>query len=152
MVLDSLLAISTLYEHPQYMHSFRTTRDLSGSPSRGREKIDMRTLDRIAVPPKVDENHMNALRAYNRAIETFRRRMNDGNATPLLVLLSCVLFICIEVIRDNVFAAITLYTNGFNMIKQYDSVIANEQEQSKQVHDTCVATCAKQMQIQALSP
>ena len=102
---------------------------MSGNPSRRIEKLDMRTLDRIAVPPRVDENHINALRAYNRAIRTLNQRMNDGTVTPLLMLLSCVLFICIEVIRDNVFAAITLYTSGFNMLKQYDSAIVNENEQ-----------------------
>lgn len=46
--------------------------------------------------------------------------MSEGKATHAVALLSCVLFICIETIRDDVFAAMSLFTQGTNMLKSID--------------------------------
>ena len=57
-------------------------------------------------PP--DEYHIRALQIYNRAMRGFQLRVEDGKATLLLALLSCLLFICIELIRDDIFLALSL--------------------------------------------
>ena len=128
VILDSLLAISTLYEHPQFLATFRD----NASPT------SASNCDEVAAPqnphfndlPPPDEFHANALRLYNRAIRGFQQRMKEGQVTPLLALLSCALFSCIEVIRDDVFAALSLFERGNEMLNQYASTIAKQKDQA----------------------
>lgn len=108
-VLDSLLAISVLYEHPQFLASFHGNPRQSSNPdSPGTGFEGPRTLD---------AHHTHALQLYNRAIKRLNARMDEGKATHTVALLSCVLFICIETIRDDVFAAMSLFTQGTKMLK-----------------------------------
>lgn len=110
LVLDAVMAISILYEHPQYLPSF----SLKGPGE----------LQKFSAPttlPVPDTNHARALRLYNRAIRGFKQRMEEGKATPLLALLSCVLFICIEIIRDDVMAAFDLFTKGTKILQTMQS-------------------------------
>lgn len=103
-VLDSLLAISIFYEHPKYRASFR-----------------------IQHPP-ADDSDISALKYFNRAVKTVKKQIECGAASPLLALLSCLLFICVEVIRDDVLAALTLFTKGCEMMRQFESAIAREKK------------------------
>lgn len=111
-VLDSLLAISVLYEHPQYMASF------TGKLGTGPDQDNPGTS--FEAPTPLDDHHVHALRLYNRAIRRFSAQMADGKANHAVALLSCVLFICIETIRDNVFAAMGLFTQGINILKRVE--------------------------------
>lgn len=62
----------------------------------------------------VDEHHARALRYYNRSISALR----GHQLSPSLALLSCVLFIAVELIRDNVFAALSLLHRGAQLLRQ----------------------------------
>jgi len=131
LILDSLLAISTLYEHPQYLESFsQDTEPIEQPIGDGMKTPALQTgHSSEAVRPKLDPNHAKALVAYNRAIEAMRRAMTCGTATPLLALLSCTLFFCIEVIRDDVFAALALFSKGSELLKQFADTEFAGQEQ-----------------------
>ena len=80
------------------------------------------------VPPPPDEFHSSALMHYNRAIRLFKERVESGSATPLLAISSCALFFCIEVIRDNVFAACSLINHGVKMLQHYASSIPQDKQ------------------------
>lgn len=118
IVLDALLAISTLYEHPQFMKSFYPPRDTEKS-TKTRHQSGTIVQPAMSRPP-LDEFHADALMHYNRAMRRFKERLDEGKATPLLALLTCALFICTEVIRDNVFGALVLFTQGVKLLKEYE--------------------------------
>lgn len=121
-MLDSLLAISVLYEHPQYLASF--THDPRAAPTPDNPGAS------FEGPPTIGSHHSHALRLYNRAIQRFTVQMQQGKATSIAALLSCVLFICIETIRDNVFGAMGLFVQGTNMLKQMDRTKMTSDEES----------------------
>ena len=129
VILDCLLAISTLYEHPQYVISYR-------SKSEKRQgafelvKRGQRLVQRHNGSP-IDVNHAKALKFYNRAIKGYRQQMNDGSASPVLALVSCILFTCVETIRDHVEDAMTLFQHGVEMLNQYSRYISSESEMGK---------------------
>lgn len=111
-MLDSLLAISVLYEHPQFLASF------TGKPGESPSTDNPGTS--FEGPPELDEHHAHALKLYGRAIQLLTTRINDGDASPATALLSCVLFICVETIRDNILAAMGLFVQGMNLLKDID--------------------------------
>ncbi|KAK4541983.1 hypothetical protein LTR36_007183 [Oleoguttula mirabilis] len=119
-VLDSLLAISTLYEHPQFLTSF-TSGEAIIQPVGDGMKTPALQLGESAARP-LDPHHAAALKAYNRAMQDLRRRIESGKATPLLALFSCVMFITIEVLRDDLVAAVVLFTKGTELLKQFGTV------------------------------
>ena len=111
---DCILAISTLYEHPQFLSSFYSNPE--GTPPTPTAN-DQGTLDGF---------HKNALEHYNDAIRALRRKILEGKVTPYLALLSCSLFLCIELIRDDVFAARELHRMGAGLLQQYEQSIETE--------------------------
>ena len=116
VILDCLLAISTLYEHPQYVTSFRSKSETRQSAF---ELVKRSwTPAGEGVEPPVDANHGKALKLYNRAIRRLNKRMNDDKACHCLALVSCILFICIETIRDRAHTVMFLYKNGVEMLNQ----------------------------------
>ncbi|TKA78274.1 hypothetical protein B0A55_04739 [Friedmanniomyces simplex] len=119
LVLDSILAISTLYEHPQYLASFLQDSEPIKRPIDDGMNTPAPQTPLPAKRPALDVHHAKALVAYNRAIDAVRKKMETGTATPLLALLSCTLCFCIEVIRDNVFAALALFSKGSDMLGQF---------------------------------
>ncbi|KAK5693111.1 hypothetical protein LTR97_010587 [Elasticomyces elasticus] len=122
-VMDSIIAISTLYEHPQYLKSFQQ----HSEPI----KLPIGISDGLPAPDgTIDGNHARALVAYNRAIEGIRMQLKTGTATPLIALLSCTLFFCIEVIRDDIFAALALFSKGRSLLHQFAKVEFSPQEKS----------------------
>jgi hypothetical protein len=54
--------------------------------------------------------------------------MNDGSASPALALVSCILFVCVETIRDHVHAAMALYERGIEMLNQYSESMTTTSE------------------------
>ena len=62
------------------------------------------------------------------AIRQFKDRVARGLATPSLVLTTCLLFYCIETIRDNVFAALALVKHGVGMLEHYTSTETGQQQ------------------------
>ncbi|KAK5175893.1 uncharacterized protein LTR77_001033 [Saxophila tyrrhenica] len=114
IVTDCILAISTLYEHPQFLSSFYSNPSgtMRTHVSNGGEELDV--------------FHVDALVHYNKAIRTFKVRLAEGKVTPSLALLSCLLFLCTEMIRDNVFAALELHTRGADMLQQYEEDLRGE--------------------------
>ncbi|KAK5134557.1 hypothetical protein LTR08_006342 [Meristemomyces frigidus] len=116
-VLDSLVAISTLYEHPQYLVYFASSESEYHPGESGMKVPDVRTAS--DKEQTLDSHHADALKSYNRAMRTFRQSIESGEGTPLLALLSCVLFITIEIIRDDVAAALTLWLKGSGLLKQF---------------------------------
>lgn len=80
------------------------------------------------VPPPPDVYHASALKKYNQAIRQFKERTEQGLVAPYLVLTSCALFFCIETIRDNVFASLSLVNNGVELLKHYGSMLSEIQQ------------------------
>ncbi|KAK5125987.1 hypothetical protein LTR85_011342 [Meristemomyces frigidus] len=119
-VLNSLLAISTLYEHPQYLTSF-THREAIIHPVGDGLKTPAMELGQKAARP-LDPHHAAALKSYNKALQEFRQQMESGKGTPLLALFSCVLFITIELIRDDIVAVLGLFSKGTELLKQFACV------------------------------
>jgi hypothetical protein len=111
VILDAVLAISVLYEHPQYMKSFLTCSE-GDYPS---------PHDHPALSEKpIDQFHAKALKHYNRSIRALRYA-DPSEVSPTVALLSCALFACIEVQRDDVFAALALLKNGVMLIKRFST-------------------------------
>lgn len=111
-IIDSVLAISVLYEHPQYLGSFSGS--VGESPGPDTPGV---SWEGSQVP---DEHLARALKYYNSSIQRFTAEMNHGKSSHAVALLSCVLFICIETIRDNILAAMGLLVQGARMLKQID--------------------------------
>lgn len=113
VIRDGLLALSVLYEHPQFMKSFlitpsggdyTTPQDHPNLTSRAGGHIDMQ--------------YARALRYYNRSMSMLRDEATSGRTSPTIALLSCVIFIAVELIRDNVFAALALLNRGARLVRQ----------------------------------
>lgn len=100
IIWDAVLAISTLFEHPQYDASIML--DLPG--------------DR---PPPTNQHHQLALVAYNRALSRFRGLSEPGLSALPLAIISCVLFICVESLQDNINQALSLLRVGFNLLSTH---------------------------------
>lgn len=92
------------------------------------EKAENLGITHPNVPPPPDKFHASALHKYNQAIRQFKQRIEHGSVPPHLVLTSCALFFCIEVIRDNLFAALALVNNGVQMLKYYGSTFSKGQQ------------------------
>lgn len=128
VILDSLLAISELYEDPQCLKGFRTETpqdkmalpaDSVGASALGTGRPEAYTKSGNDFEPTItlDNRGVLAIKHYNRAIRGLMEKVASGRATLLVAVLSCVLFICVEFLRDNVFAALNLYTQGYSMLR-----------------------------------
>ncbi|KAL9114278.1 MAG: hypothetical protein Q9227_001700 [Pyrenula ochraceoflavens] len=67
--------------------------------------------------PIRDENHQLAVRSYNKAISRFNEMTRQGAVAIPLALVSCILFICIEFLQDNLTHALKLYAMGCNLLR-----------------------------------
>ncbi|KXT16462.1 hypothetical protein AC579_1782 [Pseudocercospora musae] len=72
-------------------------------------------------PPIIDEHHASALRHYNKAIKAVTSRVPQGSASPALLLFTCILFMCIEVVRDDIFAAMVLRQKRDALLGQFSA-------------------------------
>lgn len=114
-VRHAVLAISTLYEHPVHLASTRVSG--RGSSLNSTEASTLHDVGR-STADLITHDHARALRQYNRSISAFKQQTEAGRGDVLQALLSCVLFICIEVIRDDVPATMALITRGGELLKQ----------------------------------
>ncbi len=80
-----------------------------------------RSGSEAAKSEQLDIHHVYALKLYNAAIRAFKDLVKEEKATPLMSILSCFLFITIETIRDNVFAAMTLFARGMALIRHFEA-------------------------------
>lgn len=114
-VLDAVLAISTLYQHPQYLQRFSVNLEGDREMPKFERMQALQTGDPFGNYT-VDEHHASALRLYNRSIATLKVRLDSGNVSPTLILLSSMLYIAIEIIRDNVFVALNLFSQSISLM------------------------------------
>ncbi|KAK4493664.1 hypothetical protein PRZ48_014849 [Zasmidium cellare] len=131
VILDTLLAISRLYEYPQCLSSSQADaqRDQMLLPEEsvgtsalgtGRPEAYKRSSSADDLGPVLSQQHMLAVKHYNRAISRLVEDVASGRATLILALMSCVLFICVELLRDNMFAALNLFTKGCQILRQIE--------------------------------
>ncbi|KAI7216006.1 hypothetical protein KC333_g5090 [Hortaea werneckii] len=121
-IFDSIVAISTLYEHPQYLQTFSPERgDVVRQPiGDGMKTPALQTGHPRTVPTTLNEHRAYALKSYNKAMQAFRERVEAGKASPALVLLSSVLFVCIEIIQDDLFNASALLMRTSGLMREFE--------------------------------
>lgn len=108
VVWDAVMAISCLYEHPQIS-------DMPPIPPYLQAKKKM---------PVSDVNHRMALHWYSRALSNMRNQLPQGE--PVVTLCSCILFICIEIMQDNMEAALQLVEKGAQIISKLEILNASQ--------------------------
>lgn len=103
-IWDAVNAISCLYEHPQFS--------------------DTPPVAPIIKRPITDPNHRLALSWYSRALSNIRNQLQKQHTLdPTVALLSCILFICIEFLQENVQEALQLYRQGLQLISNLSPVM-----------------------------
>lgn len=88
----------------------------------------------------LSHQHELAVKHYNRAIARLIENVATGRATLLVALLSCVLFICVEILRDNVFAALNLFTKGYQILRYVCSSIKDVAMERTSSTSLCLVT------------
>jgi hypothetical protein len=79
----------------------------------------------LAVAPVARELwHLEALSWYSRSLDGLQKRLQKSTLDPAVALLSCLLFITIELLQGNMSAAIALYRQGMNMIASNGALVA----------------------------
>ncbi|GAD97737.1 C6 finger domain protein [Paecilomyces variotii No. 5] len=103
-IWDAVIAISCLYEHPPFSNTAPV------APA--------------VKPPVIDPNHRLALTWYSRALSNVRNQLDKrSDIDPAVALLSCVLFICVEILQENILEALQLYQQGLQLICSLNSAI-----------------------------
>ncbi|GFF25559.1 hypothetical protein IFM61606_09490 [Aspergillus udagawae] len=97
-VWDAINAISALFENP----------DLCSDPVRLRQNDNK--------SQGLRPSHSDALRWYSRSLATMRRQIDRGSVDMNVALISCILFICIEMVQGQVEEALRLYQQGVSLI------------------------------------
>lgn len=96
-VWDAVISLSTLYERPP----------IHESPA----------MEMINGPAVVRQrHHREALVWYSRSLAAFQQRINQGSADLNVLLISCILFIAIELLQGNRKAAVNLYKQGWQIM------------------------------------
>ncbi|KAJ5312141.1 transcriptional regulator family: Fungal Specific TF [Penicillium antarcticum] len=96
-VWDAVISLSVLYERPPI--------------------CDAKPLSLLNNPADVRHGyHEEALVWYSRSLAALQRRINQGVADLTISMISCVLFIAIELLQGNKSAAVILYTNGARLL------------------------------------
>ncbi|KAJ0420360.1 hypothetical protein BJY00DRAFT_284132 [Aspergillus carlsbadensis] len=104
-VWDAIVALSTLYEDPLH------------PGSRPTYQID--ETDRLPSPRS--RSHREALTWYSRSLRKIQDQIDQGMADYTVALVTCVLFLCIELLQGNVKAALSLYQRGAQLLSSADS-------------------------------
>jgi hypothetical protein len=106
MLIEQVISISTLLEcariasNPNIAHNVESTRLI--------------------------KNHkQQALYWYTRAINNLRIRINNGTSNESIALLTCILFMYIELLRNNGTAALHLYQCGARLITALEGTLAH---------------------------
>ncbi|KAL2841533.1 hypothetical protein BJX68DRAFT_172989 [Aspergillus pseudodeflectus] len=104
-VWDAIVALSTLYEHPLH------------PGSRATYQID--ETDRLPSPRS--RSHREALTWYSRSLRKIQHQIDQGLADYTVALVTCVLFLCIEILQGNIKAAMSLYHRGVQLLSSAGS-------------------------------
>lgn len=105
-VWDGMIAISTLFEYPNQSLDFTLLRN------RRRGSDSLNQIQR------------EALTWYSRSISSVRSQIERGTADPYIILVSCVLFICVETIQGRMEEALQLFKQGVSLIFDLRAQIA----------------------------
>lgn len=79
-----------------------------------------------ASPTVVDPQHQQALKWYNTAITRFKLSIQQNAEDPSIALLSCILFICIEVQQGHGFNAMALLQTGIQLLSSTTAATYNK--------------------------
>ena len=99
VIWDAVIALSHLIQHSQYSRYSRSYR-VPGSKT----------------APVINEEHRRAMTWYGKSIANLRRRLKQATARSATALISCILYICIEILQDNVAEAVALYQRAVAMM------------------------------------
>nr|OQO22260.1 hypothetical protein B0A51_10832 [Rachicladosporium sp. CCFEE 5018] len=117
--LNAIIAIATLHRHPQYLKRFAV--ELESDPNATREeKLRARTCGDPFGNEIMDPQHLAALMYYNRAIAAVKTSLSAGAMNATLALLSCFLFLTIEIFRDSLLSALVLGKQCAQLLKKAD--------------------------------
>ncbi|KAJ5612548.1 hypothetical protein N7510_005742 [Penicillium lagena] len=116
-VWDAIVALSTLYESPTVLSKLY---DAPPVRSRLYDALPVRSRDlsshllSVTVPT---QRQQQALTWYSRSIGSLRRQIERGVVDVSVALVSCILFICIELLQGNVREALALYKQGLQLVR-----------------------------------
>ncbi|KAL4813591.1 hypothetical protein BDW67DRAFT_192755 [Aspergillus spinulosporus] len=96
-VWDAVNAISTLFEFPEMC-------------------LDFVFLRHEKTQSSLNDKQIEALSWYSRSLSKIRSGIERGNLSVQVALVSCVLFICIEMVQGRVEEALELYSQGVQLI------------------------------------
>lgn len=97
-VWNAVIAISALYENPKQCMDFHFLRDR-------RKKAHL-----------LNHAQQDALTWYTRSVSSVSSQIQRGNADPYIALISCALFICVEIVQGHMEQALELYRQGITLI------------------------------------
>ncbi|KAJ5682699.1 hypothetical protein N7462_005864 [Penicillium macrosclerotiorum] len=97
-VWDAVIAISSLFEHPDQCMDFTLLRSRGGNSQ------------------YLNKSQQEALVWYSRSISSVHSQIKRRGADPYIALISCVMFICIETIQGRMEEALQLYRQGTSLI------------------------------------
>ncbi|KAF9893530.1 hypothetical protein FE257_010842 [Aspergillus nanangensis] len=107
-IWDAIIALSALYERPPITQC---------APYR---------LLAVPLPAVRDQRHREALSWYARSLGALQKRLERSSLDPAVALISCVLFITIELLQGNMAAAVALYRQGIRLIARSESESESE--------------------------
>lgn len=125
--LLQVISLSALFEHPQY--SKEPVRGLRGAPRNS------------PGTPAKDPAHQQALVWYSRSLSKLRTSLDRGMANGTVVLVSCILYICIELLQDNVTEVLQLYRHGAGIMSNRKTSLMEECVSPLFYNFSALATC-----------
>lgn len=105
VIWDAIISLSVLYERPPIHETMPWL--LVNDPAEVRH-----------------EYHRDALVWYSRSLALLQQRIDRGTVEPIVALISCILFIAIELLQGNRKAAQILYKEGAQMMADSTSMTA----------------------------
>jgi hypothetical protein len=122
-----VISLSALFEHPQY--SKEPVRGLRGAPRNS------------PGTPAKDPAHQQALVWYSRSLSKLRTSLDKGMVNDTVVLVSCILYICIELLQDNVTEVLQLYHHGTGIMSNRKASLMEECVSPLFYNFSALATC-----------
>lgn len=96
VIWDAVIALSCLIQHPQYSQAS--------------------TIPGSKKAPIANEEHRRALMWYNKSIAGLRKLMQQATSHSATAIISCILYICIECLQNNVIEAVALFRQAVVMM------------------------------------
>jgi hypothetical protein len=122
-----VISLSALFEHPQY--SKEPVRGLRGAPRNS------------PGTPAKDPAHQQALVWYSRSLSKLKTSLDKGMVNDTVVLVSCILYICIELLQDNVTEVLQLYHHGTGIMSNRKAFLMEECVSPLFYNFSALATC-----------